>query len=575
MSLRFRINLLITVLMLLFMVGMGVIIVDDTRKSIKEEMEGTTRVTAQLLTTMLYSSQFIPGTATQRQMVLDFLKSLGRVRASDIKLYDGLDTLIYESPLSQYKAGRWAPEWFSRLVSPKVDIVTLRIQGGTLVITPDASRSILDAWDDLHYLIWLALAFFIAVNVLVFWFIGRSLLPLNQILDGLSQMQRGNFSVRLPQFPLPELSSISHTFNRMAGVLQDSMAENRRLALIVKQSGDAIMIHDLQGNISFWNPAAERLFGYTAEEIAGRSATLLAPAGRENEIKENMEIVVHRGLVENVETQRLAKDGRLIDVSLSAAPLIDPHNEYVIGEICSMRDITERKRAQQTARELEENRQLTQLIQSHVEEERRSLARELHDELGQYVTAIKTIGASIANRTGGMPEVQTSAQTIVSVAARIYDAMYGIISRLRPSALDYLGLTETLQDSIAAWQSRHPELKFKLDISGKLDDLGETINITVYRIVQECLTNVIRHAQASKVEIAVKRQPAAAGACEMLRLAVCDDGKGTPEQAVQDGHFGLLGMRERVQALNGSFSIDSAPDRGFCVNVTLPLEGKK
>jgi two-component system sensor histidine kinase UhpB len=345
--------------------------------------------------------------------------------------------------------------------------------------------------------------------------------------------------------------------------------------LIVKQSGDAIMIHDLQGNISFWNPAAERLFGYTAEEIAGRSATLLASAGREDEIKENLEIVMRRGLVENVETQRLAKDGRLIDVSLSAAPLIDPHNEYVIGEICSMRDITERKRAQQTARELEENRQLTQLIQGHVEEERRSLARELHDELGQYVTAIKTIGASIANRTGSAPEVQTGAQTIVSVAARIYDSMHGIISRLRPSALDNLGLTETLQDSIAAWQSRHPELKFKLDFSGRLDDLGETINITVYRIVQECLTNVIRHAQATNVEIAVKRQPASAGACEMLWLAVCDDGKGTPEEAVQDGHFGLLGMRERVQALNGSFSIDNAPNRGFCINVTLPLEGKK
>ncbi len=575
MSLRFRINLLITVLMLLFIVGTGAIIVDATRKSIKEEMEGTTRVTVQLLTTVLYSSQFIPGTHTQRQVVLDFLKSLGRVRASDIKLHDGLGTLIYESPPSQYKAGRSAPEWFSRLVSPRAEVVTLRIQGGMLVITPDASRSILDAWDDLQYLIWLALGFFIAVNVLVFWFIGRSLRPLNQILDGLSQMQQGNFDVRLPQFPLPELSSISHTFNRMAGALQDSMVENRRLALIVKQSGDAIMIHDLQGNISFWNPAAERLFGYTAEEIAGRSATLLAPAGREDEIKENLEIVMRRGLVENVETQRLAKDGRLIDVSLSAAPLIDPHNEYVIGEICSMRDITERKRAQQTARELEENRKLTQLIQGHVEEERRSLARELHDELGQYVTAIKTIGASIANRTGSAPEVQTGAQTIVSVAARIYDAMHGIISRLRPSALDNLGLTETLQDSIAAWQSRHPELKFKLDFSGRLDDLGETINITVYRIVQECLTNVIRHAQATNVEIAVKRQPAAAGACEMLRLAVCDDGKGTPEEAVQDGHFGLLGMRERVQALNGSFSIDSAPNRGFCINVTLPLEGKK
>ncbi|HYA20530.1 MAG TPA: PAS domain S-box protein [Burkholderiales bacterium] len=574
MSLRFRINLLITVLMLLFVIVTGINYVDDIRKSVKEEIEGTTRVAVQLLTTVLYSSQFIPTTATQPQVVIDFLNNVGRVRANDIKLYDVLGNLIYESPPTHYKEGRWAPDWFSRLVAPKVETVTLKIHGGTLLIIPDASRSVLDAWDDLQYLIWLALGFFVAVNVLVFWIVGRSMRPLNQVLDGLSQMEQGNFDVQLPQFPLPELSSISHTFNRMVGALQDSMAENRRLALTVKQSSDAIMIHDLNGNISFWNPAAERLFGYAADEITGRSATVLAPPGKENEIKENLEIVQRRGVIENVESQRLAKDGRLMDVSLSAAPLIDPHNESVIGEICSMRDITERKRALQAASDLEENRRLTQIIQARVEEERRSLARELHDELGQYVTAIKSIGASIANRAESTPEVRSSAQTIVSVAALIYGAMHGIISRLRPSALDNLGLSETLQDSIAAWRLRHPELKFQLDISGSLNDLGEAINITVYRIVQECLTNVVRHAQASNVRIAVKRGPAESGAREVLQLEICDDGKGKPAETLPEGHFGLLGMRERVQALNGSFSTNNVPDRGFCVTVCLPLEGR-
>ncbi|MGH8750586.1 MAG: PAS domain S-box protein [Burkholderiales bacterium] len=568
MSLRYRINLLITVLMLIFIAGIGVIIVNDTRKSVKEELEGTTRVTVQLLTAVLYGSQFIPGTATQRQVLLDFLTSLGRVRANDIRLYDGLEHLIYQSPVSRYKAGRAAPEWFAQLVAPKTEKVTLRIQGGTLQITPDPSRSILDAWDDLQPLMWLALVFFVAVNLLVFWFIGRSLKPVTQILAGLQQTQQGNFDARLPRFALPEFSSISNAFNRMTGALQDSMAENRRLALIVKQSNDAIMIHDLQGNISFWNPAAERLFGYSAQEIAGRSATLLTPPERADEIRGNLEIVERRGLVENVETQRLARDGRLIDVALSAAPLIDPHHEQVIGEICSMRDITEKRRGEQAARELEENRQLTQLIQSHVEEERRSLARELHDELGQYVTAVKTIGASIANRVESTPEVRTSAQTIVEVAARIYDAMHGIISRLRPSALDNLGLVETLQDSVAAWHARYPETDFRLDFSGQLDALGETLNITLYRIVQECLTNVVRHAQASQVEIRV----ANAGAC--IDLSVRDNGRGAVADIAPRGHFGLLGMRERAQALNGMFAIASARGQGFCVTVNIPLPGK-
>jgi glucose-6-phosphate-specific signal transduction histidine kinase len=105
------------------------------------------------------------------------------------------------------------------------------------------------------------------------------------------------------------------------------------------------------------------------------------------------------------------------DVALSAAPLIDPATGDVIGEICGMRDITEHRRAQQTERELEQNRRLTQLIQTRLEEERRAIARELHDELGQCVTAIKTIGAAIANRTKeSSSEIHASAQTIVSVA---------------------------------------------------------------------------------------------------------------------------------------------------------------
>jgi signal transduction histidine kinase len=108
-----------------------------------------------------------------------------------------------------------------------------------------------------------------------------------------------------------------------------------------------------------------------------------------------------------LETQRMTKDGRVVDVALSAAPLVDPASDEVIGEICSMRDITEHKLIQLAERELEQNRQLTHAIQSRLEEERRSIARELHDELGQCVTAIKTIGTAIANRTqASAPDTQ-------------------------------------------------------------------------------------------------------------------------------------------------------------------------
>jgi PAS domain S-box-containing protein len=569
MSLRFRINLIITLLIVAFSLVTAKIVLDDARRQIREEMEAGTKVTLQLLTTVLYSSQFVPPTENEPNgVLLGFLTQLGRVRANEIRLYARDGTLLYTSPPPVYKAGRSAPRWFTHLVAPRTQQVELAVKGGRIAITPDPSRSILDAWDDMRNLIWLALGFLVLVNGVVFWLLGRSLQPVGTILRGLSQMERGQLDARLPGFSLPEFDAIGHTFNRMAGALEESHAENTRLALVAKQSSDAIMIHDLSGNISFWNPAAERLFGYRPAEIVGQSATLLTVPGLEDEVSENLEKIRSRRIVENLDTQRLTRDGRVVDVALSAAPLIDPVSGEVIGEICGMRDITEHRRAQQTKRELEQNRRLTQLIQTRLEEERRAIARELHDELGQCVTAIKTIGAAIANRTKDTAsEIHASAQTIVNVAGHIYDVVHGIIRQLRPSALDHLGLREAVEDLVEIWRGRHPEIDCDLRLRGDVDGLGEAINITVYRVIQECLTNVLRHAQASRTQIEVQRDEA------LLRVTVSDNGKGLSQRSESESErFGLMGMRERVQALGGEFELQSQPGAGLTVVATIPVQ---
>ena len=568
MSLRFRINLIITVVIVLFSLVTAKIVLDDMRNSIREEMEAGTKVTQQLLTTVLYSNQFVPMSTQPTAVLLEFLRNLGRVRAHEIRLYTYDGTLVYTSPAPLYKAGRAAPEWFSRLVSPRLAAVQLDVKGGRILIVPDASRAILDAWDDMRGLIGLALGFLVLVNAVVFWLLGRALKPVTPILRGLSEMERGRLNTRLPEFSLREFDSISHTFNRMAGALEESHAENTRLALVAKQSSDAIMIHDLEGNISFWNPAAEQLFGYKPEQIAGRSATLLTPPGLEAEVADNLETIRARRVVDNVETQRLTRDGRLVYVALSAAPLIDPDSGEVLGEICSMRDITERKRAQEAEKELEQNRRLTRLIQTRLEEERRSIARELHDELGQCVTAIKTIGAAIANRTlAAAPEIHRSAQTIVEVASHIYDVVHGIIRQLRPSALDNLGLQEAVEDMVNAWRDRHPEIVCALRLTGEFTDLGEATNITAYRLIQECLTNVARHADATHAEIEVRREG------DVLQLSVSDNGRGLGEGSEsENARFGLMGIRERVQALRGEFRLESQPGEGLKVSAAIPVQ---
>ena len=572
LSLRFRINLVITLVVVAFTLATANLLIEETRRSIREEMEAGTRITAQLLETVIGNTRPNLQQEPHNQVLLSFLQRVGRVRANEIRLYDESDKLLYTSPPPVYKRGRWAPQWFSRLVSPKLNDYRLNLPGGSVMITPDPSRAVLDAWDDLKQFFWLAVGFFVFVNAVVFWLLGRSLRPVGKILGGLSLMEKGRFETRLPLFGSSEFDSIGQVFNRMAQTLEESLAENRRLALVAKQSSDAIIIHDLEGRISFWNPAAERMFGYRMEDIVGRSATLLTTPERHGEVQENLDTVKRRALIEMIETQRLTRDGRVVDVALSAAPLVDPASDEVIGEICSMRDITEHKLVQLAERELEQNRQLTRAIQSRLEEERRSIARELHDELGQCVTAIKTIGTAISNRTQETaPDIHANALTIVSVASHIYDVVHGIIRQLRPTALDHLGLSETLRDTVLAWRERHPDIACDLRLEGALDGMGETINITVYRIVQECLTNVARHAAATRSDIDVAR-------CndphhgDVVKVSVRDNGKGFTQQRDRGAtRFGLIGMRERVQALDGEFRIDSGPGEGVTVTAVIPV----
>ncbi|MBK8018665.1 MAG: PAS domain S-box protein [Betaproteobacteria bacterium] len=573
MSLHFRINLLITVLTVLFTAAVLNIVVEDTRRSIREEMEGANRVTLQLLSTVIRDAQVVSREEGDMQdVLLSFLRELGRVRAHEIKLFDTDGAEVYTSPPSVYKVGRSAPDWFVRLVRPRLPVVNLPAHGANVTVTVDASRAVLDAWDDLKTLVAVVAAFLVAVNVLVFFLIGRSLRPVESILAGLQRMEQGDLSARLPRLATPEFEAISHTFNGMAEKLERSLAENRRLALIAQQSSDAIIILDLEGRVSYWNPAAERLFGFTADEIVGQPSRLLVPHDLLAELADHSTALRRRGTIDHLETRRRTRDGRQIDVALAAAPLIDPSADEVIGEIYSIRDVTELKRAREAEAELEQNRRLTRLIQSSLEEERRTIARELHDELGQCATAVRTIGTVIARKTEStQPDIHEGARMIVDTAGRIYDALHGIIRQLRPSALDHLGLKEALEEAVMQWRTLHPEVAFVLEVHGDTNGLGETVNITVYRIVQECLNNIVKHARATRAEVRVDRTSRPGH--DELRVSVRDDGRGLSEPDAQRAtRFGLLGMRERAEALGGTFELRSGEGEGLAVSVSLPLD---
>ncbi|MBW9267649.1 MAG: HAMP domain-containing protein [Candidatus Thiodiazotropha sp. (ex. Lucinisca nassula)] len=212
-----------------------------------------------------------------------------------------------------------------------------------------------------------------------------------------------------------------------------------------------------------------------------------------------------------------------------------------------------------------ENRQLNKRLLSVQESERRHLSRELHDELGQSISAIKAMAVTLKLQADEKPE---SADAIIGVCNHMYGVVRDMMNRLRPVALEELGMVTAIERLVDGWNDRQEECFCALTISGNFDGVDEDTAITLYRIVQEALTNVAKHAAAEKIEIRLERN-----AEDLITLYIRDDGHGFDQSSRHKG-MGLLGMRERVEALNGKISLASEPDQGVSIDIHLPFTQK-
>jgi two-component system sensor histidine kinase UhpB len=438
MSLKVRLNLVITLVLALIFVASSVVLVREARRDVQAEIESTANLAMHFLDAELQRAALSGTTAPQFD-----LGRLGRVRHLSIELYDLEGRVLESNHLDGAPAATNAPHWFANLVGAlSRDVATIRrtvrVEDetvGTLVVKPDPSFEVDEVWTDATSLIQLALAIFVVTNALVYWLVGKALQPVSKILGALTELEQGNLATRMPPFALPEFARIASAFNRMMDNLEASVTRNRLLA--------------------------------------------------------------------------------------------------------------------------------QQLIRVQ-EEERRSLARELHDELGQCLTAILADGAAILNAAkAGRPTPRESAEAIVEVTRHIVDLVRGMLQRLHAETLDSLGLEEALHELVEAWRQRNPGTECELTIGGSLDEIGETLKIAVYRVAQEALTNVARHARARHVQVRVHRGTA-------LTLELQDDGIGMDCDA-SGGGFGIPGMRERVESLGGAMQVTSGRGCGVTLTVELPL----
>ena len=446
MTLRRSINLIVGALTLLFIAVVLTLQLRSLHDAVREEVFAANRVAMQLLnrTAWRYASQGTPA-------MLAFLQGVGRVRSTDIRFFDLGGAELYHSPASPYKAGRDAPAWFDRMMAPPPVVQSIALPDGRLEVRADASRATLDAWDDTLRLLLAATSVLVVVNALMYWLVGRAVRPFGEIVHALDTLQAGRFDVALPPLAGTEAAAIGAAFNRMVGVLQQNIDNERRAA--------------------------------------------------------------------------------------------------------------------RAERELLDRRELGRWIDHHIEQERSLIARELHDELGQSVTAMRSMALSIAQRVHKFDaQAEAAARLIADEASHLYDAMHGIIPRLTPLVLDNFGLAEALNDLVERTRRSQPELRIELRTGLADTPLGADAALALYRAAQEGVTNALRHGHASQLQLALVSD------ARSVTLTLTDDGRGLPADWQQRrGHHGLAWLAERATGLGGSFDVGPATPHGVTLRVEIPL----
>lgn len=340
-------------------------------------------------------------------------------------------------------------------------------------------------------------------------------------------------------------------------------ASNARLAAIIESTQDAVIGAASDGRINSWNRGAEQMFGYSAREILGQHLSILVPGDRVQEVRRILEELYHGKTVRPFETLRLRKDGTLVDVSITLSIVKDTTGR-VIGTSAIAHDLKDRKEIE---REL---KKLSARLLKVQDEAQRNLARELHDSVIQGLAATVIKLSIVKDSANFRPGTRATLEEALKMTEQAVREIRTFSYLLHPPLLDERGLPSALRWYVEGYNNRS-EVQVELDLPERQDRLDKEVELALFRIVQEALTNITRHSGGHYATISMRQTP------RDLILVVSDDGHGmdpqTLEKVKREGAalgVGIAGMKERTRQFGGRLDISSS-NRGTAVTVTLPI----
>ena len=407
----------------------------------------------------------------------------------------------------------------------------------------------------------------IAVGSTFYYFFARSVsMRLISLKNGVLRVGMGHLDTKVPVAANDEIGIVAEAFNKMTVDLKQITVSKNYVDKIIESMADMLIVFNSERNIEKVNRATLNLLGYSEPELLSKEMDVIL--GAPNSDHPFVDEIIQNGSLRNFETELICKDRQKISVSLSGSLMSDSG-----GLVFVAKDNTERKLAEEMLRKSErELRLLSARILDAQESERKRVARELHDGIGQALTGIKF---ALENGLRRLRESQTaphfkSLEDIIPLIQATVDETRQIAMGLRPSTLDDIGISETIYWFCQQFENIYQNIRILQSIEVDENQISETLKTVIFRVMQESLNNVAKHSGADRIRVSLQQEG------NTVKLLVQDNGRGfntvnplPPDLSLRG--FGLAGMRERTELSGGTFNIESAPGQGTIICAVWPL----